>query len=394
MPTLPMPLPERRPAAKRLAAKRPVRSPRASALLRPVAAAAMAMLSLVLLAGAASAETVIRFGHPGVGAEQRAFSHGDPTTYARARQLIEKEFEKDKDVRIEWTFFRGAGPALNESVASGQLDFFLLGDLPAIVGRARGLKHKFIFATQRNNAIFLAVPTDSDIRKVEDVKGRKVALFKGTNLQNATDRILALHGLSEKDVRFINLDANAAVAALTSGNVDAVFGGQEYLPLAAKGVVKIVYSTKGDDPTLGRNSSYFVTEAFAAAHPDITQRVVNTFIRAAYFISLDENREEAFEAWALSGLPKETFATNFEGQRLSLIVNPLIDDYVVARYREQAQAAREYGLLKGDPDIDHWFDRTYLDTALKDLHLEDFWSTRDARGNIQTRGRIDQKASN
>ena len=359
--------------------------------LRPLAGAAAL---LALCAGAASAETVIRFGHPGVGAEQRAFSHGDPTTYARARELIEKEFANDKDVKIEWTFFRGAGPALNESVASGQLDFFLLGDLPAIVGRARGLKHKFIFATQRNNPIFLAVPANSDIAKVEDVRGKKVALFKGTNLQNATDRILALHGLSEKDVRFINLDANAAVAALSSGNVDAVFGGQEYLPLAAKGVVKIVYTTKGDDPTLGRNSSYFVTEKFAAEHPELTQRVVTTFIKAARFISLDENREEAFEAWALSGLPRETFATNFEGVRLSHIVNPLIDEYVVARYKEQAAAAKEYGLLKGDPDIDHWFDRTYLDKALKDLALEDFWSTHDAKGKIVTRGRIDQKASN
>ncbi|GLI25219.1 sulfonate transport system substrate-binding protein [Xanthobacter flavus] len=369
-----------------------------SALLRPVlhpfARAASALLCLALLAVPAAAETVIRFGHPGVGAEQRPYSYGDATTYARARQLIEKEFADDKDVKIEWTFFRGAGPALNESVASGQLDFFLLGDLPAIVGRARGLKHKFIFATGRNNPIFLAVPTDSTITKVEDVKGKKVALFKGTNLQNATDRILALHGLSEKDVRFINLDANAAVAALTSGNVDAVFGGQEYLPLAAKGVVKIVYTTKGDDPTLGRNSSYFVTEAFAAAHPDLTQRVVTAFIKAAHFISQDQNRDEAFEAWALSGLPKETFVTNFDGVRLSLIVNPLIDDYVVARYKEQAQAAKDYGLLKGDPDIDHWFDRTYLNAALKTMKLEDFWSTRDGRGNIETRGSIDQKASN
>ncbi|MFG1480425.1 ABC transporter substrate-binding protein [Xanthobacter sp. V4C-4] len=360
-------------------------------LARP---AAVALAALALSAQAAGAEMVIRFGHPGVGAEQRPYSHGDATTYARARQWIEKEFENDKDIKIEWTFFRGAGPALNESVAAGQLDFFLLGDLPAIVGRARGLKHKFIFATGRNNPIFLAVPTDSDIKKVEDVKGRKVALFKGTNLQNATDRILALHGLGEKDVRFINLDANAAVAALTSGNVDAVFGGQEYLPLAAKGVAKIVYSTKDDDPTLGRNSSYFVTEAFAAAHPELTQRVVNTFIKAAHFIALDENRDEAFEAWTLSGLPKPTFETNFEGVRLSLVTNPLIDDYVVARYKEQADAARQYGLLKGDPAIDTWFDRTYLDAALKALKLEDFWSTRDANGHIETRGRIDQKASN
>lgn len=366
-------------------------------VLRHGLAAACAAL-LLTVGAAAKAETVIRFGYPGVGADQRPYSHSDATTYARARGLIEKEFENDKDVRIDWTFFRGAGPALNEAVASGQLDFFLLGDLPAIVGRTRGLKHRFIFATQRNNPIYLAVPANSDIASVEDVRGRKVAVFKGTNLQNATDRILAHHGLSEKDVRAINLDTTAAVAALSSGNVEAVFGGVEYLPLAAKGVVKIVYSTKGDDPTFGRNSSYLVTEAFAAAHPDLTQRVVTAFVKAAYFISLDENRDAAFDAWALSGLPRETFVTNFDGVRLSHLVNPLIDDYVVARYKEQAAAAKAYGLLKAEPDIDGWFDRSFLATALKQLGLENFWSAYDAAGSIAVRGRIDapplQKASN
>lgn len=353
-----------------------------------------ALAAVVLFGGAAAAETVIRFGHPGVGTENRPYAFGDATTYARARELIEKEFANDKDVKIEWTYFRGAGPALNESVAAGQLDFFLLGDLPAIVGRARGLDHKFIFATNRNNAIYLAVPPESDIKSVEDVKGKKVALFKGTNLQNATDRILELHGLSEKDVRFVNLDANAAVAAVTSGNVDAVFGGQEYIPLAQKGVVKIVYTTKGDDPTLGRNSSYLVTTKFAKENPELTQRVVNTFIKAAHFLSLDENRQEAFAGWARSGLPTETFEEDFKGVRLSHILNPLIDDYIVARYKEQAAAAQKYGLLKGDPAIESWFDRTYLEQALKDLKLEGFWSQRGAKGEIAVRGAIDAEKTN
>ncbi|WP_206612715.1 ABC transporter substrate-binding protein [Paenirhodobacter populi] len=341
------------------------------------------------ITGPAAAETEIRFGFPGVGADNKPYSHSTAIPYVRARELIEKEFADDPDIKVTWTFYRGAGPALNEAVAAGQLDFFLLGDLPAIVGRANGLKHKFILATGRNDPIYLAVAPDSDINSVEDVRGKKVALFKGTNLQNATDRILALHGLREKDVRFINLDAGSAVAALTSGNVEAVFGGQEYISLAQRGVVKIPYTTKGDDPTLGRNSSFLVTEAFAEAHPDLTQRVVNTIVKAAAFISEDENREEAFDAWTLSGFPKETFEANFEGVRLSQIINPLIDDYVVARYNEQARAAQEYGLLRGDARVDSWFDRQYLDRALAELDLEDFWSWHDANGQIVKAGDID-----
>ena len=337
---------------------------------------------------AADEAKVIRLGFPGVGADNRPYGHSTVIPYARARETLEKEFAKD-GIEVTWTFFRGAGPALNESVASGQLDFFLLGDLPAIVGRANGLKHKFIFATGRNDPIYLAVPAGSDIKSVDDVKGRKVALFKGTNLQNATDRILERHHLTEKDVRFVNLDASSAVAALTSGNVDAVFGGQEYLALAAKGVVNIVYTTKGDDPTLGRNSSFLVTEEFAQANPTLTQRVVTRLIEANAFITKDENRDEAFDAWTLAGFPKSTFEANFDGVRLSQILNPLIDDYVVARYTEQAQAAKAYGLLKNDPQIDTWFDRSYLDTALKELGLEHFWSKRTASGEVAEIGTND-----
>lgn len=347
-------------------------------------------IAVALSLGApASAEKVeIRFGFPGVGADNRPYAHSTVIPYVRARELLEQAFESDPDVEVSWTFYRGAGPALNEAVAAGQLDFFLLGDLPAIVGRAKGLEHKFILATGRNDPIYLAVQPDSDIESVEDVRGRKVALFKGTNLQNATDRILDLHGLSERDVRFINLDSGSAVAALTSGNVDAVFGGQEYLSLEQRGVVKIVYTTKGN-PVLGRNSSFFVTDEFAARHPDLTQRVVNTIVEAAHSISRDENREEAFDAWTLSGFPVETFRANFDGVRLSHILNPQIDDYVRARYAEQARAAEEYGLLRDDPRIDSWFDRQYLDQALADLGLENFWSTHDADGAIVTRGEID-----
>ena len=343
----------------------------------------LATLALaVLTTTAAQAEDeakVIRFGFPGVGADNRPYSHSTAIAYARTRETLEKDFAKD-GIKIEWTFFRGAGPALNEAVAAGQLDFFLLGDLPAIVGRANGLRHKFLFATGRNDPIYLAVAPDSDIRTVEDVKGRKVALFKGTNLQNATDRILDRHGLREKDVKFINLDANSAVAALTSGNVDAVFGGQEYLALAQKGVVAIPYTTKGDDPTLGRNTSFLVTEAFATENPKLTQKVVTSLIATTAFASREENRAEVFDAWTAVGFPVATFEANFDGVRLSQILNPLIDDYVLARYTEQAEAAKAYGLLRGDPQIATWFDRSYLDRALEDLKLEHFWSRRGADG--------------
>ncbi|MEN0106811.1 MAG: nitrate ABC transporter substrate-binding protein, partial [Pseudomonas sp.] len=55
----------------------------------------------------------------------------------RDRQDLEKEFAAD-GIEVQWNFFKGAGPAVNEALANGQVDFAYLGDLPAIVGKANG----------------------------------------------------------------------------------------------------------------------------------------------------------------------------------------------------------------------------------------------------------------
>ena len=48
---------------------------------------------------------------------------------------LEEEFKKD-GVKVQWTFFKGAGPAVNEALVNKQLDFAWQGDLPSIVHRA------------------------------------------------------------------------------------------------------------------------------------------------------------------------------------------------------------------------------------------------------------------
>jgi sulfonate transport system substrate-binding protein len=47
-----------------------------------------------------------------------------------SRQLLEKEFAND-GIQVKWTFFKGAGPVINEALANGQVDFAYLGDLAA-----------------------------------------------------------------------------------------------------------------------------------------------------------------------------------------------------------------------------------------------------------------------
>src|SRR5688572_33153326 len=83
------------------------------------------------------------------------------------RGMLEDEFRKD-GIQINWSFLRGAGPAVNELFANGLLDFSLLGDLPSIVGRASGLEYKLIAGSSVRGNIYLAVPADSSVQRSEE----------------------------------------------------------------------------------------------------------------------------------------------------------------------------------------------------------------------------------
>ena len=53
---------------------------------------------------------------------------------AHSEHYLDQEFKDQPDLKIEWSFFKGAGPAVNEALANNQLDFAIQGDLPEIIG--------------------------------------------------------------------------------------------------------------------------------------------------------------------------------------------------------------------------------------------------------------------
>jgi sulfonate transport system substrate-binding protein len=348
-------------------------------------------LALILATGARADPLVIRLGYPGVGADNRPFASGDIVAVAHAGHYLEDEFAHDPDIKIEWTFFRGAGPALNESLAAGHLDFAAgLGDLPSIVGRANGLQTRFLLTDKIRDTIYLAVRPNSGINRIEDLAGHRLSEFKGTNLQLAADRVLAAHGLSERNAKFINLDTGSALAALNGGDIDGTFGSIELLGLRDRGIVTIPYNTRAEASKFGRHSAIFVTTAFEQAHPDIVQRVVNAFVRAARFGADETNRRAVFDFWAKSGYPPAAFAEDFDGERLANRLTPLLDPYLRARYVDLAARVREYGQIRKDVDVPGWFEPKYLETALASQHLEHFWPVYDADGKKIADGEVER----
>jgi len=350
------------------------------AFLSRVAAGLALMLATAPATVRAEEPLVIHVGYAAIGVDNRPYAEGTSAATARAGEYLEKEFAKDPNIKIEWTFFKGAGPAVNEGFANDQLDFAYQGDLPSLIGRANGLKTKYLLASGARKPLYLAVAKDSGIKSIADLKGRKIALQRGTNGHLAAIKVLEAHGLKERDAQVVNLDSAGTVAALTSKDIDAAFGDTQLINLAAKGAADVIYTTKGDDPRFGRNAGVIGRQAFIDAHPEITQRVVDAFVKAAQWSSDEPNRPALLELWHKSGTPVPILEEYFKGDKLAYRNSPLIDDLLVSQYKEQAAKSKEFGLIRRDVDLEGWFEPRYLNSAIERFSLQNFWQAYGADG--------------
>jgi sulfonate transport system substrate-binding protein len=345
---------------------------------------ALALLMAVESSSAVAEPIRVRIGFASVGSDNRQFAGGSSAAVAHSERYVDDELRDLPDVKVEWSFFKGAGPAVNEAFANNQLDFAIQGDLPQIIGRANGLKTKIILASGAHAPTYLAVPKDSSIKRIEDLRGKKVSIFRGTNNHLAAVKALAGHGLQEKDLQVINMDTATTNAALISRDIDAAFGNFPLAGLVDKGLAEIIYTTKQDSRSYERHATLIGQEAFLRAHPDITQRIVNAIVRAAKWSSDEANREAFFEISARTGFPVAGYRFDFSDQELKYRNSPLIDDSIVEHYRFQAKQAKEYGLVRRDVDVNGWFDRSFLDKALASQGLTNYWQAYDASGKPVT----------
>lgn len=354
-----------------------------SALIAGVGAPALIGLSTQAKAQAAKKPATIRIGFPGAGTGGRPLPSSGFPANAVFRGEIEQEFAAE-GIKIEWKYFVGAGPALNESYANGLLDIcFGHGDLPLIVGRSTGLKHKIILSSGRGSDVYFVAPASSPAKSIADLKGKTLSVQKGTAGQLTLYRVLAKNGFNdpEKEFRIISQIRDDRVASLATGDiagaVETPFG------LEARGVAKRIYEVF-DDPAISAPGSVWVGEAFEQQYPDIVQRIVTRLVKVAHWSTQEANRETQYQLWTRSGV--NTYIDNKRSwdrvKDLKTRLNPLIDDYYLAAIQKSIEEAKKYRLTRREVKLDGWIEPKYLNNALRELKLENYWPTQDATGKF------------
>lgn len=345
---------------------------------RVAGSVALATLAAPSVLRAQSKVEVIRLAGPG-NASGRPYGSGT-IGVLRGLELLEKEFEAD-GIRIEWQFPRGTGPAINEALANRQLEFASYGGLPNIVGRGAGVRTT-VLASSGISPTYIGARPAAEIRTIADLKGKKLAFQRGTIFELSLSRILEQAGLKNSDVTIYDLQGADQVAAIQSGDVDALLGqGNTVLALVDQGLVEVAYSTKGSPAPGSTFGSFAVLDSFAAEQPEITRRVLRAFVEASYFASLEQNREKLFDIWELTGSPRASFVADYEGDSLADRNTPLLDDF----YRSNIQAGLEFTLeqklVRRPFDVNEWIQDGQLTEIIADLGYGNVWTPRDAAGN-------------
>ena len=238
-----------------------------SFILRHVAVAMMALAALI--PGSASAADALK--------EIRLdwATYNPVSMILKQNGLLEKEFAKD-GIKIVWVQSAGSNKAL-EFLNAGSIDFGSTAGSAALVARINGNPIKSIYVYSRPEWTALVTTKDSPIKTVADLRGKRVAVTRGTDPHIFLVRALLAAGLSEKDITPVLLQHADGKTALIRGDVDAWAGLDPMMAQAEIEDGARLFFRKAEANTWGILN---VREQFLKEHPDEARRVLATYEEA------------------------------------------------------------------------------------------------------------------
>jgi len=225
-----------------------------------VAAAGTAALSGAVPVWAQKSERVLRVGH------QKGW-----LSLLKGRGTLEKRLAP-LGVKVAWTEFN-AGPVQLEALNVGSIDFGDVGEAPPIFAQAAGAPLIYAASTvPRPRLEAVIVPKDSPIRSVAELKGKRIAFNKGSNVHYFLVKLLQKHGLQYRDVQPVFLAPPDARAAFERGAVDAWAIWDPFLASAQKTLdARLLADATG---VVNNRAFYFTSRDFAARNADVLRIAV------------------------------------------------------------------------------------------------------------------------
>ena len=193
----------------------------------------------------------------------------------KEKGLLEKEFAND-GISIRWVQTLGSNKAL-EFLSANAIDFGSTAGAAALVGKINGNPIKSIYVYSRPEWTALVTRKDTPITTIAQLKGKRVAVTRGTDPHIFLVRALQSAGLTERDITPVLLQHPDGKTALIRGDVDAWAGLDPMMAQAEVEDGARLFYRNAEANTWGILN---VRQEFLKDHPDLVQRVLAVYEEA------------------------------------------------------------------------------------------------------------------
>jgi sulfonate transport system substrate-binding protein len=192
-------------------------------------------------------------------------------TLLKGRGLLEQRLAP-LGVTVHWSEFP-SGPVLLEALNVGAIDFGTVGEAPPIFAQAAGADFVYVANEPPSpSSEAIVVPNNSPLRLPSDLRGKKIALNKGSNVHYLLVKALEKEGIAYRDITPVYLAPADARAAFERGSVDAWVIWDPFLAAAERQLkARILADGKG---LVANHQFYLAARAWAAASPELVRIVV------------------------------------------------------------------------------------------------------------------------
>jgi sulfonate transport system substrate-binding protein len=256
---------------------------------------------------------------------------------ARQQATLEKHFAS-QGLAVKWIEF-SSGPPMLEAMNVGSVDYGAVGDSPPIFAQSAGAAVVYAAGQPITNGQGILVQSNSPIRTIADLRGKRVGFTKGSSAHNIVVQTLEKAGLTYADITPVYLTPPDAGPAFANGSIDAWAIWDPYFAIGeTKQNGRILVNASEITKT---NSFYIANRDFAKNHGSILQQIVDVTSSTAKWA--EANREEVAKSLsAVTGIPLDiqTVAAN----RSAFAVGPITDD-IVATQQGVADRFFKLGLI-------------------------------------------------
>lgn len=260
-----------------------------------------------------------------------------------------QNFFQKSGIKVEYVNFQSSNQAM-DALIRGDIDVSYLGSLPVLAAQTTEPNKVKIFAfgdyNQKNPFDALLIKSDSKVKSLNELAGKKIGVFPGTTGTNFVRTYLQNQGVDTKTIQFVQLPPPAQLQALESGAIDALHAYELNTAIGLdKGTVKklsdAIFAQVLDGAAIG---VAVARTDWINQHPKLAKKTADAFQQGVLYgrDHQDITRSIVRDRFSL---------TDSVSQKITLLDWIMADEYNYQLFDQLATLSTEIGDLTTRPDI-------------------------------------------